>query len=148
MKKYLTILTLLIGTSVLAQPNEPELTELKANQREETLEQQQPTYEAVIVGAFKTGNATKIASYFSENIDLSILETENLYSKSQAEQILKNFFLNHKPSDFLIVHKGKSGTSEYFIGELTCDDAIYRVTINSKSEGGLKEITALTIELN
>ena len=148
MKKYLTILTLLIGTSVLAQPKEPELVELMPREREATSEQQQPTYESVMVSAFKAGNATKIASYFSENIDLSILETENLYSKSQAEQILKNFFLNHKPIDFVIVHKGKSGQSEYFIGELTCADAIYRVTINSKTEAALKEITALTIELN
>jgi len=147
MKNYLTILTLLVGSTLFAQPKEPEL-EFMPHEREATAEQQQPTYESVIVGAFKAGNATKIASYFAENIDLSILESENLYSKSQAEQILKNFFLNHKPSDFTIVHKGKSGISEYFIGELTCSDAIYRVTLNTKTDVGVKEISALTIELN
>lgn len=148
MKKYWTILILLLSVNALAQPMEPGEEEFVRHEREETRQQQQPSYETIIVGAFKAGNATKIAGYFAENVDLSILETENLYSKSQAEQILKNFFLKHKPTEFTIVHKGKSGQSEYFIGELTCTDAIFRVTLNSKSDDGSKEITALTIELN
>lgn len=148
MKKYWTIIALFVGVSAFAQPLEPGEEEFVRHEREATLQQQQPTYETIIVGAFKAGNATKIASYFAENVDLSILETENLYSKSQAEQILKSFFLKHKPSEFTIVHKGKSGQSEYFIGELTCTDAIFRVTLNSRSTEGNKEITSLTIELN
>jgi hypothetical protein len=148
MKHYLVILTFCAASTVFAQPHGPELVEFEPTEREATIEQQQPTYEAVIVAAFKAGNAAKIAAYFSENVDLSILESENLYSRSQAEQILKNFFVNHKPIDFTIVHKGKSGQSEYFIGELTCSDAIFRVTLNSKSDGSAREITALTIELN
>jgi hypothetical protein len=147
MKKYLTLLALVFGVASYAQPLEPGEEELTRHERKATDQQQQPTYESIIVAAFKAGNATKIAGYFAENVDLSILETENLYSKAQAEQILKNFFLKHKPSEFTIVHKGKSGQSEYFIGELSCTDAIFRVTLNSKS-GDAKEITALTIELN
>lgn len=149
MKKYLTIAGIALGLSALAQPLEPTDEELThRTERNETVAQQQPTYESIMVAAFKAGNATKIASYFSENVDLAILETENLYSKSQAEQILKSFFTKHKPSEFTIVHKGKSGQSEYFIGELTCSDAIFRVTLNSKLTDGVREITALTIELN
>ena len=148
MKKYCAILSLFLSIAAFAQPLEPGEDEFVRHEREATVQQQQPSYENVIVGAFKAGNATKIAGYFAENVDLSILDTENLYSKSQAEQILKNFFAKHKPNGFTIVHKGKSGQSEYFIGELTCTDAIFRVTINSKSSEGTKEITALTIELN
>lgn len=148
MKKYCTILTLFIAFSAGAQPLEPNEEEFVRHEREATLLQSQASYETIIVSAFKAGNATRIAGYFAENVDLSILETENLYSKSQAEQILKNFFIKHKPSEFTIVHKGKSGQSEYFIGELTCNDAIFRVTLNSKADEGSKEITALTIELN
>src|SRR5688572_2217602 len=147
MKKFLTILSLMMGSIAFTQPLEPLETDMTRHERKATEQQQQPSYEAIMVAAFKAGNATKIASYFAENVDLSILETENLYSRSQAEQILKNFFTKHKPSEFTIVHKGKSGQSEYFIGELTCTDAIFRVTLNSKS-GDAKEITALTIELN
>lgn len=148
MKKYWTILTLFFGVVASAQPLEPGEEEFVRHEREATVQQQQPTYETIIVGAFKAGNAAKIASYFAENVDLSILETENLYSKSQAEQILKSFFEKHVPSEFTIVHKGKSGASEYFIGELICNDGTYRVTLNSKSTDGIKEITSLAIELD
>ncbi|MBK9191851.1 MAG: DUF4783 domain-containing protein [Crocinitomicaceae bacterium] len=148
MKKYFAILLIITGSVSIAQPLDPGEEEITRHERNATVQQQQPSYESIIVAAFKAGNATKIASYFAENVDLSILETENLYSKSQAEQILKNFFLKHKPSDFTIVHKGKSGQSEYFIGELTCEDALFRVTLNSKSVDSSKEISALTIEVN
>ena len=148
MKKYLFIFALGVTGLSFAQPKEPEVVELTRQERNATIQQQQPTYESIMVAAFKAGNATKIASYFADNVDLSILESENLYSKAQAEQILKNFFTKHKPSEFTIVHKGKSGQSEYFIGELTCTDAIFRVTMNSKSDDGNKQITSLTIEVN
>jgi hypothetical protein len=116
-------------------------------ERERTVEVAQQSFESIIVSAFKAGNATKIAAYFSDKIDLSILETGDLYSKSQAEQILKNFFAKHKPSDFKILHKGKSGQSEYFIGELSAGRK-YRVTLNNKTQGSKKIITSLSIEEN
>jgi hypothetical protein len=116
-------------------------------EREATSIRQQQSFESMMVAAFKVGNAEKIATYFSDNVDLSIDGKEDLYSKSQAEQILKTFFLTHKPKDFSIIHKGKSGQSEYFIGELSAEK-VYRVTINSKAVGGMKRITSLTIASN
>ncbi len=149
MKKSLLIAIVFVGLGANAQPQPPvNSTDLGGCcEREPTAQAAQQTFESIIVSAFKKGNATKIASYFGDNIDLSISEKENLYSKSQAEQILKSFFLKHKPSNFKILHKGKSGQSEYFIGELTADKN-YRVTLNSKSSGSTKTITSLTIEEN
>lgn len=148
MKKFICIAFCSLSIWGYTQPSDPHNDEYVRHERKETIQQQQTTYESILISAFKTGNATKIASYFGENVDLSILENESLYSKSQAEQILKNFFVKHKPSEFTIVHKGKSGQSEYFIGELNCADAIFRVTINSKSVNSNKEITSLKIEAN
>ncbi|MBN4082111.1 DUF4783 domain-containing protein [bacterium AH-315-B15] len=116
-------------------------------EREATHLRAQQSFESVMVSAFKTGNAVKIASYFGSNVDLSILEKENLVSKSQGQQILKGFFDKHKPSGFTIKHKGKTGSSEYIIGELKADK-VYRVTLNAKSSGSKKTITSLTIEEN
>jgi len=149
MKNSLIILALFIGSFAYAQPNEPEFTEVEYRpiEREATELQQQPSFESMMVTAFKSGNAEKIATYFSDNIELSISNKEDLYSQSQAEQILKTFFANHKPKSFKIIHKGTSGQSEYFIGELESEKK-YRVTLNSKAIGGVKRITSLTIEEN
>ena len=148
MKNYFFIIALLTSGFAFAQPSEPLLTEIEFEPvlRTETTVQQQQSFEKKMVMAFKNGNAELIGKYFSDNIDLSIDAKEDLYSNSQSEQILKNFFVAHPPKDFKIIHKGKSGQSEYFIAELTAD-AKYRVTLNSKSIGGVNKITSLTIEL-
>lgn len=151
MKNLLLIGCLLLGLSAMAQPELPfveNTTEEGGScELEATDASAQQSFESIVVNAFKKGDAAKIASYFSDNVDLSISEKENLYSKSQAQQILKSFFDKHPPKDFKVLHKGKSGSSEYFIGELEADKS-YRVTLNSKSSGGAKSITSLTIEEN
>lgn len=130
-----------------AQPAEPLYTEVEFDPivRSETKLEQQQSFESKIVKAFKAGNAGVIASHFAENVDLSIDGKEDLYSQSQAEQILKTFFITHKAADFKLIHKGQSGQSEYFIGKFS-SDLEYRVTINSKNIKGVKKITSLTIE--
>jgi hypothetical protein len=151
MKKLLLITLIFSGTAAIAQPEPPMIAEGVPGggccERAPTLLRAQQSFESAIVSAFKTGNAEKIASYFVDQVDLSILEKENLYSKSQAQQILKSFFEKHQPSNFKINHKGKSGSSEYFIGELTAGGD-YRVTLNCKSSGRGRNITSLTIEEN
>ena len=149
MKHYFTLIALFVGSMALAQPSGPEFTEVETEpiERSETTLQQQQSFEAMMVSAFKTGTAAKIAKYFNDNVDLSIDGKEDLYSKSQAEQILKTFFATNSSKDFKIVHKGKSGQNEYFIGELTADK-LYNVTLNSKAAGGVKKITSLTISPN
>ena len=77
MKKYITIACLAFAGLSFAQPLEQEEKEFVRYERKATELVQQPTYEAALVSAFKAGNAAKIASYFAENVDLSILDTEN-----------------------------------------------------------------------
>lgn len=97
--------------------------------------------QALLTG-FKTGNALMISAYFSQNVDVSMLDKENLYSKSQAEQVLKTFFSEHKPSNFVINHEGQASNAKYFIGTLSTLNGTFRITINTKSN----LISRLTIE--
>jgi len=99
-----------------------------------------------LITGFKSGNAKLIARYFSANIDISLLEKENLYSKSQGEQVLNTFFTEHKPSSFSIDHEGKSSSIKYYIGTLTTSKAKFRITINTKLVNGVELISHLTIE--
>ncbi|MFT5820440.1 MAG: hypothetical protein ACI8ZM_001682 [Crocinitomix sp.] len=151
MKKFVAILLLLIGSGAFAQPTSGDIimVELDSTDTLMAFAAPQPTIEEVIINAFKTGSATTIATYFGDNVDLSILGKANLYSKSQAEQVLQHFFTDHAPKTFSIMHKGTAKSSQYFIGELvSVATKKYRVTINSKAEGGKNSITSLTIEAN
>ncbi len=100
-----------------------------------------------IAAAIRTGNAKEVSKYFSENVDLQILDNEDVYSKSQAELILKAFYAKHTPKSFTIAHNGisKNG-AKYAIGNLDTANGKYRVTFFLKKEGEKLLIQQLRIE--
>ena len=79
-----------------------------------------------ITESIKSGDIRALSGYFNSTIDLTVGSQENSYSKAQAEQILRDFFTENKPSSFSIIHQGfsKEG-AKYAIGSL--------VTIHGKS---------------
>lgn len=97
--------------------------------------------------AFKTGNATKIATHFTDPIDLSIPNNEGVFSKTQATQILKTFFSKNKPSNFKVVHNGNSkNNSHYSIGNLTTSTGNFRVYLLYKKPLASNSLLELRIE--
>ena len=100
-----------------------------------------------IAAALKTGNAEEIAKYFSESVDLSIPENEGVFSKVQAQLILKTFFSKHQPSNFKQVHQGDSkNNSHYSIGNLTTTNGTFRTYILYKEINNSTVIVELRIE--
>ena len=61
-----------------------------------------------IASAIKSGDAHQIASYFDAKVDLAIASQEDVYSKAQAELIVKDFFTKNPTKGFVLVHKGSS----------------------------------------
>lgn len=97
--------------------------------------------------AMKSGNAAEIASYFGSNVELTILEEEDVYSKAQAEVIVRNFFKGHIPKDFSILHQGASKEdSKYLIGSLVTSNGNYRCYFLLKNQDGKFSIQQLRIE--
>ncbi len=102
-----------------------------------------------ISNALKTGNASALAAYFHATIDLTILQKQGTYSKSQAEQVVQNFFTENKPSGFTINHDGTTGEgSKYIIGALITSTGEYRVYIYFKNLNGAELIQTLRFELD
>lgn len=100
-----------------------------------------------IAGAIRTGNPKSISSYFIENIDLKVIDQEDVYSKQQAEMILKNFFTRHPVKTFSIAHKSveKNG-SQYIIGTLETTNGKFRTYFLVKTTGGKTLIQQFKIE--
>ena len=99
-----------------------------------------------IVTGFSTGNASLISGYFKNTIELSINTKENIYSNTQAELILKDFFKSCSPSSFKIIHKGGQGESKYAIGTLETAVGKFRVTLLIKTSNNKPYIHQLRIE--
>jgi hypothetical protein len=87
-----------------------------------------------IANAIRTGNASALAASFQANVEITIKDAGNSYSKSQAEMVLKNFFSTHQPKGFSIAHEGTSPEgSKYFIGTLNTTAGNYRTYVYAKS---------------
>ena len=130
----------IVEKEVLAQVKMEKIKEI------EKIDVVQLDLKASIQKGFKTGNANLIAAYFLPNVDISMLNKENLYSKSQGEQVLKTFFMEHKPVNFSYVHEGKLNNMKYFIGTLSTAGDTFRITVNIKMVSGVEQISHLTIE--
>ncbi len=96
--------------------------------------------------ALKEGDYKIIKENMYETVELVILEKENIYSKTQAEQILKQFFQTHKPIGFEVLHNGGSEKSQYYIGTLKTKRKNYRVYYLLKTKESESLIYQLRIE--
>ena len=102
-----------------------------------------------IAGFFKSGSVSGIASFFPASLDMTILETEDVFSKAQATQIISQFFKAHKSTDFIVNHKGSSKGGDYYqIGTLKTNNGTYRVTYFLKKDQDQVYIKRLKIEAN
>ena len=99
-----------------------------------------------IAVSFEAGNAEELSKFFYNNIELIILEKEDVYSRSQAEQIIRKFFSEHKPEAFKIIFEGGKESSRYAIGSLQTRNETYRVYILMKTQDGSPLIHQLRIE--
>jgi hypothetical protein len=98
--------------------------------------------------AIRSGDARQVSRYFSKNVDLTILSQEEVYSKAQAELILKDFFAKNAPKSFSFIHQGLSKEgSKYAIGSLvTTQAAKFRVYIYIKQAAGAEFIQEIRFE--
>lgn len=102
---------------------------------------------ADIAAAFRSGEAKQVSKFFADNVDMVVLDKEEVYSRSQAELILKGFFTKYPPKSFNIVHNGVSKNgSKFAIGSLVTGNGNFKVTFFVKKENTSYLIHQLRIE--
>ncbi|MFI5453773.1 DUF4783 domain-containing protein [Pedobacter sp. UC225_61] len=97
---------------------------------------------------FKLGNSKEIAKNFAPSVELIIIDQEDVYSKAQAEQILKDFFVKNPPNKSAIIHR-LSTNPNYRLGifSVAAKTGKFRVTITlKKNPANVFLITELRIE--
>lgn len=81
----------------------------------------------------KAGSAKELARHLSATIDVTIDGNLQSYSKSQAEFVFRDFFKQHPPSDFSIIHQGSSkGGQPFAIGQYKSGAETFRVFMKIK----------------
>ncbi len=109
--------------------------------------QQEQKLPQALVTAFQQGNSISLATFFNDRIELKIQDTEAIYSKSQAKQIMAKFFAQCKPKILKKKHIGGKPNSPYFIGTLITNKGNFRTAFLLKGSGDKLIIHQMSIEL-
>ena len=91
--------------------------------------------------------ANNLAAYFDNTIEMTLLDKESNYSKSQAQAILNAFFQTHSITNFKLKHNGKSPDGSTFgIGTLTTSNGNFNVVFYAKQKGAQFLIQEIRVE--
>ena len=100
-----------------------------------------------IANAIRSGNAKEVAKFFDTSVEITILDKESVYSKVQAEMVLRDFFSKNPVQSFEVVHRGNSGEgSSYGIGPLKSSNQSFRVYFYVKQKGTASTIQEMRFE--
>jgi hypothetical protein len=84
----------------------------------------------------KAGSAKELSKYLYQTVDVTIEGNLQSYSKAQAEFVFRDFFKQHPPAEFSIIHQGSSkGGQPFAIGQYKSGSDTYRVFMKIKSSG-------------
>ena len=64
----------------------------------------------------RQGDAEKLAAWFDDNLEISVISNTSDSSKNQARQILKAFFDSYTPRGFEITHTAGRSNMKYAVG--------------------------------
>jgi Domain of unknown function (DUF4783) len=99
-----------------------------------------------VIIALKSGNAAQLAKYFDNNVEISMPDKNNNYSKSQAELVIQDFFTLNAVKGSDVLHKGGNAGAEYCIGTLLTKNGQFRTTIYLKQKGNSQVIQEISFE--
>lgn len=99
-----------------------------------------------VIGALRSGNAEELSKFFDENVELTLPDKSDNYSKAQAMLILRDFFNNNNVKNFDVKHKGDNGGGEFCIGTLQTKSGNFRTTVFMKLKGGKQVVKQIRFQ--
>ena len=102
-----------------------------------------------VIDALQSGDATELSKFFDDNVELTLPDKSDNYSKAQALLIMKDFFNNNGVKSFEVKHKGEQAGGQFCIGTLQTKAGNFRTTVFMKMKAKkqvVKEIRFQAIE--
>jgi hypothetical protein len=102
-----------------------------------------------VIDALRTGSSNDLSKYFDDNVELTLPDKSDSYSKAQAQLIVKDFFSNNGVKGFDLKHKGDSPGGHFAIGTLQTNSGNFRTNVFMKMKNNrevIKEIRFQAIE--
>ncbi len=107
---------------------------------------QTSSFPQALIKATQNGDASTLAGYFNDNIELVLPGKSGVYSRNQAEMVVRDFFDTTEPQEFNIIHEGNRESACFVIGSLTGKAETFRVYFLTKNNDKKIVIHQLRIE--
>ena len=91
-------------------------------------------------------NPDALSTWFSDNLEISVLAKSTSASRAQAKQITKTFFETYTPRSFEITHTAGRANMKYVLGNLNAGGENFLVTIFVTNKGESYKIQQFKIE--
>lgn len=101
---------------------------------------------AEVVEAIRTSDSGLLAKSFFVNVEIVMPSKTGVFSKNQAEMVMKDFFKKYPVDKFKIIHKGEKENASFAIGNYDSSTNHFRFTFLTKSQGSKLLIHQLRIE--
>ena len=95
-----------------------------------------------IISALNNGDASQLSNYLNSNVELFIENKNDVFSKSQATEIIAEFFRKNRINSFQLLHKGNKDAASFVIGTLKTTSGNFRLYVLTRKN----EIQQLRIE--
>lgn len=102
-----------------------------------------------VIGAIKSGNAGELSRFIDDNVEITLPNKSDNYSKAQATVILKDFFKNNGVKNFEVKHKGDGQSGQFCVGTLVTSSGNYRTTVFMRMKANkqiVKELRFLSVD--
>lgn len=110
------------------------------------LSQQSEVVSSEVISAIKKGDSESLAEGFFANVEIVLPTKTGVYSRKQAEMVIKDFFSKYPVSDFELIHKGKKENASFAIANYSSGSHRFRFTFLTKLNGSKVLIHQLRIE--
>ncbi len=91
------------------------------------------TLEESIIRATRNANSVELANYFNQRIELILPDKSGVFSKEQAQFLMKEFFDSYKPLSFEIIHQGIRENATFAIGRYHYNNGQFRILFLAKT---------------
>jgi hypothetical protein len=87
---------------------------------------------------FANSDQQTIAKYIGNKVEINLFDLSGVYSKAQAEMVLKDFFAKYEVQSFQLFNKNNAngGPSKFAIGNLNTRNGNFRIFFILKEQEG------------
>ena len=96
--------------------------------------------------AIVAGDAQALSRYFNRDVEINIEDKEQVYNKTQAAYVTREFFMKYPVKTFRLLHKGSSGDRFYAVGEYFSLRGKFDTNIFIKKSGNEYVVEALRFD--